>query len=82
MIERLFPEERNFGGEKRGETEQEIQRIKEALSEKMDMQGKRLLEQLSDACIRSSNLEIRDAFMQGLYDGMELMMRYYQARPP
>ena len=80
MIERLFPEEWNFGGGKRREMERETVKIKEALSGKLDPEGRELLEQLSTSFIRSSNLEIQDAFAQGFWTALDLIMEYQQWR--
>ena len=82
MMERLFPNDWDFGGEERRKAEQETAKVKAALSAKLDPEGAALLERLSDAFTRSSNFEIRDAFTQGVCDGMELMLEFYGRQRP
>ena len=76
MIERLFPEGWDFGGEERREAGEKTAQIRRELSRRLDQESKSQLDRLHTAYIRESNLEIKDAYMQGVCDGMELMMEY------
>ena len=75
-MERLFPEEWNFGGEEHHTAGKHTVQIREELANRLDQPGKKLLDDFCDAYIRETNCEIRDAYTQGVCDGMELMMEY------
>ena len=78
MIERLFPQDWDFGGEERREMAQKVDKIQEILSEKLEAEDRNLLNQLFDSLIQASNAEIKSAFERGFWDGMELMLEYYR----
>ena len=80
MMERLFPEEWNFGGAKRAEAAKKTAQIRRELLQTLEPEEKACLDRLHTAYIRESGLEIQDAYTQGFCDGMELMMEYYGRR--
>ena len=82
IFERLFPDTWDFGGPERQAALEQTARLREELAGKLDQPEKNLLDSLCDAYIRESNCEIRDAYTQGVFDGMELMMEYVRQRSP
>ena len=70
MIERLFNEERPRSCLGRSEVAQR----KEQLWHCLDSSGQTLLEELLDAHIRQTNVEIQDAFADGFCAAVELML--------
>ena len=64
------------------EASEQAAQIRWELAGRLDQPGKKLFENLCAAYIREANLEIKDAYMQGLYDGMEMMMARHQRRGP
>ena len=77
MIECLLNQtEWNFGGDERRKIEREAAAIREMLNQKLDPECKKSLENLCDAFIKSSNCEVKDAFIQGFYNGIDLMTEY------
>lgn len=77
MIEHLFPEERNFGGEERREAGRKTAEIRKELLQKLEPEEKAQLDRLHTAYVRESNFELKDAYTQGFCDGMELMLEFY-----
>ncbi len=77
VIDRLLNlTEWNFGGDERREIDREAAAIRETLNQKLDPECKKTLENLCDAFMKSSNCEVKDAFIQGFYNGIDLMTEY------
>ena len=82
MMERLFPNDWDFGGEERRKAEQETAKIRKELLQKLEPDEKSQLDRLHTAYIRESNCELKDAYTQGVCDGMELMLEFYGRQRP
>lgn len=80
MVERLYQEERPYGGEKGQALTEQIQRLEAELTHGQTPEERKKLDQLSVAYLRRSDLAVRDAFIQGVWAGMELMMEYRERR--
>ena len=76
ILDRLFPNDWDFGGPERAAASEKTAQIREELVGKLDQSGKELLETFCAAYSRESGLELKDAYAMGLCDGMELMMEY------
>lgn len=74
MIERLFDEERPYGGPQRGKAAIQINEVRQLLMGRLDSEGQALLEQLSDLYIRQSGLEMKDAFAEGFSVAVKLLV--------
>ena len=80
IMERVFPDDWDFGGAKSVAAWDESAKIQNELAEKLPPEERKTLDVLRDAYIHESNLAIQGAFMRGFFDGMELMMEYYSNR--
>ena len=75
-MNRLFPEEYNFGGAKCAEESETAARLRKELLHTLEPEERSLLDRLRSARLRASSAEIRGAYQKGFYDGMELMLGY------
>ena len=73
MIERLFDEERTYGGPQHSKAAAQINEVRQLLMGHLDSEGQALLEQLSDLYIRQSGLELKDAFAEGFSVAVKLL---------
>ena len=74
MIERLFDEERPYGGPQHSKAAAQINEVRQLLMERLDSEGQASLEQLSDLYIRQSGLELKDAFAEGFAVAVKLLV--------
>ena len=80
IMERVFPDDWDFGGAESNSAWDESVKIQNELAEKLVPEERKTLDILRDAYIRESYVAIQSAFMRGFFDGMELMMEYYSSR--
>ena len=80
IMERVFPDDWDFGGAKSVAAWDESVKIQNELAEKLPPEERKTLDVLRNAYIHESNLAIQGAFARGFFDGMELMMEYYSSR--
>ena len=80
IMERVFPDDWDFGGVENKAAWDESVKIQNELAEKLAPEERKTLDILRDAYIHESNVAIQGAFMRGFFDGMELMMEYYSSR--
>ncbi len=76
MIERLMNLERPYGEPEYSKLSKEISKLKESLCDKLDQDGRNLLEQMTDACARRETNVLRDAFADGFWAAVELMLEF------
>lgn len=79
MIERLMDLERPYGGPEYNKLATENTQLKGLLCIKLDGEGKRYLEQLTDTYVRQENSALRDAFADGFWSAVDLMLEYRQS---
>ena len=80
VIDRLFPDDWNFGGPERDAASKKTAQIREKLTGLLDQSEKGLIEAFCAAYNRETDLEIKDAYTQGVFDGMELMTECFRRR--
>ena len=80
IMERVFPDDWDFGGAESTAAWNESVKIQNELAEKLPPEERKTLDILRDAYIHESNVAIQGAFTRGFFDGMELMMEYYSRR--
>lgn len=80
IMERVFPDDWDFGGAEINSAWDESAKIQNELAEKLPPEERKTLDILRDAYIHESNLAIQGAFTRGFFDGMELMTEYYSNR--
>ena len=76
MLERLMNSESPYGEPQYSKLSEQIIQLKERLVEQLDPYGKDQLEQLSDAYIRQGSLMLPDAFADGFWTAVELMLEF------
>lgn len=79
-MERVFPDDWEFGAAESDAAWDESVKIQNELAEKLPPEERKTLDILRDAYIHESDIAIQGAFMRGFFDGMELMMEYYSRR--
>ena len=80
MIERLMNQERPYGEPEYSKWAEEITRLKNMLCKQLDQSGKQQLEQMEDAYLRRENAALCDAFADGFWSAVELMLEYQQQK--
>ena len=73
IIERLYQEDRPFGGPACAEIAREVSQVLDDLSKELDEDGRRKLDALSALYLRQSGLAAKDAFTQGFCTAVQLM---------
>ena len=76
MIERLINLECTYGGSEYSKLTEQIFRLKNLLCGQLDQEGTQWLEQLTDAYMRQENAALRDAFAEGFWAAVELMLEF------
>lgn len=76
MIERFMNLERPYGEPEYSKLGAQITRLKQQLSGRLDRQGMHCLEQLTDLYTRQETAVLRDAFTDGFWSAVELMLEY------
>lgn len=80
MIERFMNPERSYGEPKYSQLSRQITELRKKLDKQLDHEGQELLEQLSDTYIRQGNAMLPDAFADGFWTAVELMLEFHQRR--
>lgn len=80
MIERLMNLERPYGEPEYSNLSEQITQLKQELNIQLDQEGKKRLERLSDTYIRQETVILRDAFADGFWSAIELMLEFYQRK--
>lgn len=76
MIARLINLERPYGEPKYSSLSEEISRLRNQLNDLLDQQGVRWLEQMTDAYMKQEDAVLRDAFAEGFWSAVELMLEF------
>lgn len=80
MIERLMNLERPYGEPEYSKLSAQIGQLKQQLYGQLDQEGKDWLEQLADTFMRQEPLILRDAFADGFWAAVELMLELQQRK--
>ncbi len=80
MIERLMNLERPYGEPEYSNLSEQITQLKQELNIQLDQEGKKGLERLSDTYIRQETVILRDAFADGFWSAIELMLEFHQRK--
>lgn len=78
MIEKLMNPERPCGEPEYGRLSEQISQLQHSISAQLLPQNQNQLEQLADAYIRRETAALHDAFADGFWTGLELMLEFYQ----
>lgn len=76
MLERLMDQERPYGEPTYSKLSAEIAELRQKLSEQLDAQGQVWLEKISDAYLRQGSVMLPDAFADGFWTAVELMLEF------
>lgn len=76
MIERLMNLECSYGEPEYRKLSEEISKLKDSLCDKLDQDGKKCLEQMTDAYVRRETAVLRDAFADGFWTAVELLLEF------
>jgi len=76
MIERLMNLERPYGEPEYDKLSKEISELRDSLCDKLDQDGKKWLEQMADTCVRRETAVLRDAFADGFWTAVELILEF------
>lgn len=80
MIERLINLERPYGEPEYSRLSEQIMRLKQELITQLDQEGKDKLEELADTYIRQETVILCDAFADGFWSAIELMLEFHQRK--
>lgn len=80
MIERFINMERPYGEPAYSKQSEEISRLKNLLCSQLNCEGQECLEQLTNAYLRQENAVLRDAFTDGFWTAIELMLEFEKWR--
>ena len=78
MIERLMNLERPYGEPEYSKLSAQTNQMKKQLFEQLNQEGKDWLEQLLDTFMRQEHLVLCDAFADGFWTAIELMLEFQQ----
>ena len=78
MIEKLMNPERSYGEPDYGHLSEQISQLQHSISTQLLPQNQNQMEQLADAYIRRETAALHDAFADGFWTGLELMLEFYQ----
>ena len=78
MIEKLMNSERPYGEPAYSIFSGQISQLQQALSEQLMPQAKEQLGQLADTYIRREAAALSDAFADGFWTGLELILEFCQ----
>ena len=76
VIKRLMNPEMAYGEPKYSELSIKITKMKQMLDEKLDADGRALLEQITEAHTRQENALVEDAYVAGFFTAVDLMLDY------
>lgn len=80
MIERLINQEHPYGEPEYSRLSEQITQLKQELNIQLDQEGREQLEQLSDTCICQATVILHDAFADGFWSAVELMLEFQQRK--
>lgn len=80
MIERLMNLERPYGEPEYSKLSAQIGQLKQQLCGQLNQEGKDRLEQLTDIVMRQEHLILCDAFADGFWTAVELMLDFQQRK--
>ena len=80
VIKRLLDPEMPYGEPKYSELSVKITKMKQMLDEKLDADGRTLLEQIAKAHTRQENALVEDAYIAGFFTAVDLMLEYLRWR--
>jgi len=78
MIEKLIDPEHFYGKPEYNRLSEQIFQIKQQLCNQLDQEGREKLEQLTDLFMRQENAALYDAFEDGFWTAVELMLEFQQ----
>ena len=78
MIERFMDCERPYGEPQYSQLSKQISSLCQQLNAQLDKDGQILLEHLSSAYIRQGNTMLPDAYADGFWTAVELMLEFYR----
>ncbi|MBR2928354.1 MAG: hypothetical protein IKC24_04265 [Oscillospiraceae bacterium] len=81
MLERLMDPEQPYGEPQYSQLGEQINGLLQILNGKLGPENQQLLQQLSDTYIRQQTIILSDAFADGFWTAVELMLEYYQRKP-
>lgn len=76
MIERLMNMERPYGEPEYSRLSEQIAQMKQQLCSQLNQEGQNRLEQLTDIFIRQETAILHDAFKDGFWTAVELMLEF------
>lgn len=77
MIAKLMNQERSYGEPEYSKTAAQIERLRQKLQEQLAPGAQALLEQLIAASIHRENILAEDAFVEGFYTAIEIVLELY-----
>lgn len=80
MIEKLMDPERPYGEPAYSKLSEQIHQLQQAISVQLMPENQKQMEQLADAYIRRETAALSDAFADGFWTAVELMMELYQRK--
>lgn len=80
MIEKLMNPERPYGEPAYSKLSEQIHQLQQAISAQLTTEDQKQMEQLADAYIRRETAVLSDAFADGFWTAVELMMELYQRK--
>ena len=80
MIELLMNMECSYGEPEYSNLSAHINWLKQQICEQLDQYGKAYLEQLADTYMRQETFILRDAFSDGFWSAVELMLEFQQRK--
>lgn len=80
MIERLIDPERPYGEPEYSILSEQLTQLKQRLCSQLTQEGKDRLEQLTDIFIRQETAILHDAFADGFWTAVELMLDFQQRK--
>lgn len=78
MIEKLMDPERPYGEPQYSRLSEQINHLQHSISAQLPPQDQNQMEQFADAYIRRETAALHDAFVDGFWTGLELMLEFYQ----
>ena len=78
MIEKLMNPERPYGEPDYSKLTEQINQLRGSISTQLPPQSQNEMEQLADAYIRRETAALSDAFADGFWAGLELMLEFRQ----
>lgn len=80
MIEKLMNPERPYGEPDYSKLSEQIHQLQQTISVHLTTEGQKQMEQLADTYIRRETAALSDAFADGFWTAVELMLELYQRK--